>query len=87
MKHIFQAGDQVRIQRDYWEKLAKDKNAIKLYVKNGPDYVYTVSKVRQDGAVVISYLGDNWVNPQRYLELVSAEENADMIVPALADIL
>lgn len=87
MKHIFQAGDQVRIQRDYWEKLAKDKNAIKLYVKNGPDYVYTVSKVRQDGAVVISYLGDNWVNPQRYLELVSAEENADMIVPTLADIL
>ena len=87
MKHIFQAGDQVRIQRDYWEKLAKDKNAIKLYVKNGPDYVYTVSKVRQDGAVAISYLGDNWVNPQRYLELVSAEENADMIVPTLADIL
>lgn len=87
MKHIFQAGDQVRIQRDYWEKLAKDKNAIKLYVKNGPDYVYTVSKVRQDGAVVISYLGDNWVNPQRYLELVSAEENADMIVPTLTDIL
>ena len=87
MKHRFQAGDPVRIQRDYWEKLAKNKNAIRLYVKNGPDYVYTVSKVRQDGAVVISYYGDNWHNPERYLELVEPEDDVELPCLTLADVL
>lgn len=87
MKHRFQVGDQVRIRRDYWEKLAKDKGAIKLYVDNGPDHIYTISQVYEDGAVVISDYGDDWNNPKRYLELADAEVDEDMIVPTLADVL
>lgn len=87
MKHKFQVGDQVRIQRDYWERLAKNPVAIKLYVENGPDYVYTISSVGYDGSVVISNYGDDWSDPKRYLELAEEEEDADMIVPTLADVL
>lgn len=87
MKHRFQVGDQVRIQRSYWEKLAKDKSAIKLYVNNGPDYIYTISKMDEDGSVVISYYGDDWCNPERYLELVEPEDDVELPYLTLTDIL
>ena len=87
MKHRFQVGDQVRIQRAYWEKLAKDKGAIKLYVNNGPDYIYAVSEVHQDGSVVISDYGDDWNHPERYLELADTDTDEDIAVLTLSDVL
>lgn len=88
MKQAFHVGDHVRIQSDHWHKLAKSKNAVKLYIKNGPDHIYSVLKVDEVGCVVISKYGD-WWSPDLYLELVNADEVCEVeLKPAsLEDVL
>lgn len=53
MKQTFQIGDHVRIQSDYWHELAKKKDAVKFYVRNGPDHIYTVLEIDEAGCAVI----------------------------------
>lgn len=77
MKQTFHVGDHVRIQADYWNKLAKSKDAVKLYIKNGPDHIYSVLKVDEVGCVVISEYKD-WWSPGLYLELVNADEESNV---------
>ena len=77
MKHKFQVGDYVRIKADYWEKLSNSITAIKRYVDNGPNYVYTILRKDTNGEVVISDYGDFWSDPDRYLEPVSPEEDEE----------
>nr|DAH36672.1 MAG TPA: hypothetical protein [Caudoviricetes sp.] len=88
MKQTFQIGDHVRIQSDYWHKLAKSKDAVKFYVRNGPDHIYTVLKIDEDGCAVISKYGDWWTS-DLYLELVDADEesNRELKPASLEDIL
>lgn len=88
MKQTFHVGDHVRIQSDYWHKLAKSKDAVKFYVHNGPDYIYTVLKVDEYGCAIISKYGD-WWSPDLYLELVDADEacEAELKPASLEDVL
>lgn len=88
MKQTFHVGDHVRIQSDYWHKLAKSKDAVKFYVRNGPDYIYTVLKVDEYGCAVISKYED-WWSPDLYLELVDAdgESNVELKSVSLEDML
>lgn len=88
MKQTFHVGDHVRIQSDYWHKLAKSKDAVKFYVRNGPDHIYTVLKIDEAGYAVISKYGD-WWTPDLYLELVDAdgESNIELKPASLEDVL
>ena len=87
MKYNFQVGDRVRIKYEYWERLSKNRSAIKLYVNNGPDYVYTVCAIDDDGSICISNYGDSWCNPGRYLEFANAEEDEGLPCQILEEIL
>lgn len=87
MKDRFQVGDRVRIKYEYWERLSKTRSAIKLYVNNGPDYVYTVCAMDEDGAAIISYEGDEWNHPELYLEFADTAVDEDIISPTLVDVL
>ena len=88
MKQTFQIGDHVRIKSDYWHKLAKSKGAVKLYVRNGPDHIYTVLAIDEDGCAIISKYGDWWTS-DLYLELVDAdgESNIELQPASLESVL
>lgn len=88
MKQTFHVGDHVRIQSDYWHALAKSKDAVKLYVRNGPDHIYTVLKTDEDGGAIISKHGDWWTS-DLYLELVDAdgESKIELKPASLEDVL
>ena len=88
MKQTFHVGEHVRIQSDYWHKLAKSKTAVKFYVRNGPDHIYTILKIDGDGCAVISKYGD-WWSPGLYLELVDADgsSNVELKSVSLEDML
>lgn len=78
----FYVGQRVRIQRDYWEHLARPTGrGIQLYIDNGPDYVYEILSISGNSAC-ISDAGDRW-SLGKNSKLEPAYDDDDEISPDL----
>ena len=78
----FYVGQRVRIQRDYWEYLARPKGyGIRLYINHGPDYVYEILSISGNSAR-ISDVGD-WWSLGKNCKLEPACDDDDEISPDL----
>lgn len=78
----FYVGQRVRIQRDHWEYVARPNcYGIRLYIYNGPDYVYEILSISGNNAC-ISDAGDRW-SLGKNCKLEPSYDDDDEISPVL----